>query len=127
MSIQSNNKFLKVSIGSDSVHIPIGSVVEVSKGRIDRILPGTIDGFVGMTRLRGQILGVMALNNTSKQESDMVVIKTSKASFALVADEIHGILEIPFDPVDIQSRGLFIGTHEDMNFLDVASIERVIG
>ena len=127
MNYSENNKFLIAQIGQDKICIPISSVVEIAKGGVERTLPGSIDGFVDITRLRSSILGVLALNNSFKPSSEMVVIKTAKTDIALLADQVQGIEELSINPEHIKSRGFYISNVDDYNILDVESIGRALG
>lgn len=127
MNYNANKKFLIAHVGLDKICIPIDSVLEIAKGGVERVLPGTIDGFVGITRLRNSILGVMALNNSFKPSSDMVIVKTAKTNIALLADQVQGIEELPINFDNVKAKGFYISNIDGYNILDVDSIERAVG
>ncbi len=127
MNYSVNKKFLVTQIGQDKVFIPVDSVLEIAKGGVERTLPGTIDGFVGVTRLRNSILGVLALNNSFKPSPEMVIIKTTKVNVALIADQVQGIEDLTINFEKVKAKGFYISNIDDYNILDIDSIERAVG
>ena len=103
----SKHKYLIFRLGGETYGTPLLQIKEVIKMTSIKPVPHTVDHFLGVINLRGQIVSVvdlrkkLAIRNVSAGSGLILVIEAGASSIGAVVDSIDSVREI--SPADIDA------------------------
>lgn len=127
MAISTLFNFLAVHIDGQKVLIPVESVIEVTKLKINRTLPGLKKGFVGIADLRHIIIPVFSLSTIDYTGQDLVILTINDKIIGLVTDKVDTITMHNFGAAVPERIDNFLLSVADTKILDIESIGKVSG
>lgn len=126
MEISTLFNYLSVHIDGQTILIPVESVIEVTKQKINRTLPGLKKGFIGITDLRHEIIPVFSLYSTTGNSQDLVILKVKDKKIGFMTDKVDTISMLDIGESVPNKIDEFILSVNEVTILDVESIGKVL-
>lgn len=126
MAISTLFNYLTVHINGQVLLVPVEFVIEVTKQKINRTLPGLKKGFVGITDLRHEIIPVFSISPFATG-SDLVVMRVNNKKVGLVTDKVDTISKLDLSGTTPVKAEEFVVQYGDVEIIDVEPIGKVLG
>jgi purine-binding chemotaxis protein CheW len=107
---QDLNRYLLFTLGGEIYGTPLMAVREVCEFQRVKPIPHTVNSFLGVINIRGEIVGVVDLRvrlNYPPKESKiiaMMVFSTEEGALGAVADTLEGVAKINTQDIDPKPR-----------------------
>lgn len=100
------DRYLLFLLGDDVYGTPLMGVREVVEFQKAKPIPHTVQSFLGVINIRGEIIGVVDLRSRFRYPADerpglaMMVFGTDKGTLAAVVDRMDAVVRIASDSID---------------------------
>ncbi len=107
---QDQNKYLLFRLGGELYGTPLMAVREVCEFQKVKPIPQTVNSFLGVINIRGEIVGVIDLrvrlgySQTESKTLAMMVFGTEEGALGAVADSLEGVAKINHQEIDTKPR-----------------------
>lgn len=107
---QDLNRYLLFTLGGEIYGTPLMAVREVCEFQKAKPIPHTVNSFIGVINIRGEIVGVvdlrLRLNYPAKDSKviAMMVFNTEEGALGAVADTLEGVAKINSQDIDPKPR-----------------------
>lgn len=92
--------------------LPVEQVVEMLQMVMPREMPDLPNGMIGVIDYRGQVIPLLDLRQilelptaTISLNTPILVVKAGNNLFAVLVDQVQGVVEVHFEPLDMVQSG----------------------
>lgn len=109
-ALESENRFLFFRLGSELYATPLMAIREVVEYQKPKPVANTVESFVGVMNIRGEIVGAidlrmrLGLPAEEGRELSMMVFAMDGGSIAAIVDRMEGVAEISPSSIDSAPR-----------------------
>jgi purine-binding chemotaxis protein CheW len=126
MDTGDENKYIVFSLGKELYGAKLLEVREVVETMPTKSVPNTVESFVGVCNLRGQIIGVVDLRkrfdilDAQAERSILFVFETDSGAIAATVDKIISVSNI--SPKDVEFKPNIVSTISSKYILGIAKL-----
>lgn len=103
------DRYLLFTLGEDLFTVPLLEVGEVIEPMTPQALPNTVEHFLGLINVRGQLYGVIDLclkfkivPSEAQKHRSYLLFKSEKGNFALLVDVVRAVIRLDPKQIDQQ-------------------------